>query len=214
MHNTSQTDRTGNSTYRIRWSLASAFFAYTLLVRLLPYLFHRLGIQVDPSVGYYPWNFSPAFAACLFTGAFCIDRRVSLLLPIVTFLISDLGIWALTGRADWAFYPAQFAVYSCLLCCTVFGFLLREKHSISRIAGAGLAGCIVFFIVTNFAVWALGDTYPHTPAGLIQCYVAAIPYFRNSLLGTAFFSAVLFSPVCLKETSTLSTQPVPNQQPA
>lgn len=196
------------SKHEIRWHTAATFFAYTLLARLLPYILHRLGMQLDPSVGYYPWNFSPAFAVCLFTGAFCVDRRVSVLLPIATFLVSDLGIWALTGRADWAFYPAQFAVYSCLVCCTAFGFLLRQKHTVPRIAGAGLAGCLVFFVVTNFAMWALGDTYVHTPAGLVQCYVAAIPYLRNSLLGTAFFGAVLFSPVCLRELTPLASQRV------
>ncbi len=195
-----------NLKYQIRWRRAATFFAYTLLARLLPYILHQLGMHLDPSIGYYPWNFSPAFAVCLFTGAFCLDKRISILLPIMTFLASDLGIWALTGRADWAFYPSQFAVYSCLLCCTALGFLLREKHTVLRIAATGLAGCMVFFVVTNFAVWALGTTYPHTPGGLLQCYVAAIPYLRNSLLGTAFFGSVLFSPVCVRELATLSGQ--------
>lgn len=189
--------------YQIRWPQAAVFFAYTLLIRLLPYLFYHFGMPLDPGVSWYPWNFSPTFAVCLFTGAFCADRRLSLLLPVGTFLLSDLGIWALTGRFDWAFYPAQFAVYGCLLCCTSIGFLLRNEHSALRVAGAGLTGCIVFFIATNFAMWALWDTYPHTPAGLVQCYVAAIPYFRNSLLGTAVFSAILFSPVCLREVSSV-----------
>lgn len=194
------------SGHQILWPRAATFFAYTLLARLLPYILHRLGMQLDPSIGYYPWNFSPAFAVCLFTGAFCHDRRMSALLPIVTFLASDLGIWALTGRADWAFYPSQFVVYSCLLCCTAFGFMLREKHTILRITAAGLAGCMVFFLLTNFAVWVLGTTYPPTLAGLLQCYVAAIPYLRNSLLGTAFFGALLFSPVCVREIPPLAGQ--------
>lgn len=190
-----------SSEFRIRWPLAAVIFGYTLGVRLLPYVLHKFGMQLDPDISYYPWNFSPAFAVCLFSGAFCTDRRLSGILPLGTFLASDLGIWALTGRIDWAFYPWQFTVYLCLLFCTVLGFVLRERRSAARIAWTGLLGCTVFFVVTNFGVWALGKTYPLTFAGLIECYVAAIPYFRNSLLGTAIFGAVLFSPFCIREVA-------------
>ncbi len=185
--------------FRICWPLVTLIFAYTLFVRLLPYVLHRFGMQLDPGIGYYPWNFSPAFAVCLFSGTFCTDRRLSGVLPLATFLVSDLGIWALTGRVDWAFYPWQFAVYLCLLFCTTLGFLLREDKSALRFAETGILGCTVFFIVTNLAVWALGTIYPRTSAGLVECYIAAIPYFRNSLLGTAFFGTLLFSSFCVRE---------------
>ena len=188
-----------NPIFRVRWSVVVGMFGYTLLVRLLPYLLHRQGMQLDPDINYYPWNFSPAFAVCIFSGAFCTNRKLSVVLPLLTFLVSDLGIWALTGRADWAFYPWQFVVYLCLLFCTALGFLLREKRTILSIAMTGLLSCTVFFVVTNLAVWALGTTYPRTSFGLLECYVAAIPYFRNSLLGTAFFGAVLFSPLVVHE---------------
>lgn len=193
--------RNSTADISIRWPLVTIIFGYTLLVRLLPYVLHRFGMQLNPDVSYYPWNFSPAFAVCLFSGTFCTDRRLSGVLPLGTFLLSDLGIWALTGRVEWAFYPWQFVVYGCLLFCTMLGFLHREKRSPIRIAGTGLLGCAVFFVATNFAVWALGTTYQRTPAGLAECYVAAIPYFRNSVVGTAFFGAVLFSPFCIQQSA-------------
>ena len=195
------------STYRIRWSLVIAIFGYLLAVRLLPYILFSFGMQLDPAISYYPWNFSPAFATCLFSGAFCTSRRLSSVLPLGTFLLSDLGIWALTGRAEWAFYPWQLAIYLCLLFCTGLGFALREKRTVLKLVGTGLLGCSIFFVVTNFAVWALGKTYPLTPAGLMQCYVAAIPYFRNSLMSTAFFGAVLFSPLCIREIAPAPQRP-------
>lgn len=198
-------NQNSQSELRIRWPLVATIFGYTLAVRLLPYVLHRFGMQLDPDGSYYPWNFSPAFAVCLFSGAFCTDRRLSGILPLATFLVSDLGIWGLTGRVEWAFYPWQFAVYLSLLFCTTLGFLLRERRNSLRIAGTGLLGCTVFFVVTNFAVWALGTTYPRTPAGLADCYIAAIPYFRNSLLGTVFFSTVLFSPFCVREVRLPAT---------
>jgi hypothetical protein len=60
-------------------------------------------------------------------------------------------------------------------------------------AAACLAGSVFFFVVTNFGVWALGTLYPKTGAGLASCYAAAVPYFRNTVLGDAAFTAVLFS---------------------
>jgi hypothetical protein len=189
------------TTKRLRGPIIGLIFGYMLLVRLLPYIFHKFGMQLDPNISYYPWNFSPAFAVCLFGGAVFHDRRMAIVLPLSTFLLSDLGVWALTGRFDWAFYPWQFAVYLCIAFCAALGFLLKNNRSVLKFAGAGFAGCTVFFVVTNFAVWWLSGTYPRTWEGLLACYVAAIPYYRNSLLGTTFFASVLFSPVCLREVT-------------
>ena len=49
-----------------------------------------------------------------------------------------------------------------------------------------------FFLVSNLAVWALGSLYPHTAAGLIACFVAALPFYRNDLASTTITVAFLF----------------------
>jgi hypothetical protein len=64
---------------------------------------------------------------------------------------------------------------------------------------ASLAASVLFFVVTNFAVWAMGSMYPKSAGGLLACYVAAIPFFGNTLLGDAFFTAVLFGGLALAE---------------
>ncbi len=51
---------------------------------------------------------------------------------------------------------------------------------------------VLFFIITNFGAWLVGNLYPKTLAGLVSCYVAAIPFFRNTLLGDAVYTLVLF----------------------
>ena len=78
--------------------------------------------------------------------------------------------------------------------------LLRRRRSWLRIAGAGLASAVVFFLVSNFGVWATGGGtyYPHNAAGLIDCYVQAIPFFRNTLVSMAIFLPLLFSPLALR----------------
>ena len=66
-------------------------------------------------------------------------------------------------------------------------------------AQAALAGSLLFFVFTNLAVWLSGQLYPLTGSGLAACYVAAIPYYRNSVLGDMLFSTVLFGGLALLE---------------
>ena len=60
-------------------------------------------------------------------------------------------------------------------------------------------GALVFFSVTNFGVWAFTPLYPKTVNGLIECYVAAIPFFWNTLAGDLVYSTVLFGGLMLAE---------------
>jgi hypothetical protein len=82
-------------------------------------------------------------------------------------------------------------VYGSFLAISVMGMWLKKHKSIRAVVGTTLAGSILFFIVTNFGVWASGY-YPHTVDGFIACYGAAIPFFRNTLAGDFFYVAVLF----------------------
>ena len=75
----------------------------------------------------------------------------------------------------------------------------RAAHACSRIGGAALASAILFFVVTNFGVWLSSGMYPPTLAGLAACYVAAIPFFQNTLAGDLFFAALLFGGFALAE---------------
>ena len=73
------------------------------------------------------------------------------------------------------------------------GLWLRGHRSIGAILGSSLAGSVLFFIVTNFGVWTFSAvTYPHTLAGLASCYVAAIPFFRNTVIGDLVYVTSLF----------------------
>ncbi|MBW3541263.1 MAG: hypothetical protein KY476_13430 [Planctomycetes bacterium] len=202
-----------------------ALLGYTLLARLTPYILGRFGLSLDPATTTYPWNFSPLPAVCLFGGAVFAERRWALFVPFAALLLGDVGIWALTGRIDWAFYPEQPVVYLSFAMLVGGGFLLRERQSslfhnvppvgrtvgggfqlsgwrsVCSIAGMGLAGSVAFFVLTNFATWAAGSggRYPHTLAGLADCYVQALPFFRNFLIGMAVFLPILFSPLALAE---------------
>ncbi|MCI0657884.1 MAG: hypothetical protein L0170_12550, partial [Acidobacteria bacterium] len=83
--------------------------------------------------------------------------------------------------------------YGCSLSGALLGRLLVHRSTWRRRVAAALAGSVIFFVVTNFAVW-LGSEgfYEHTLDGLVRCYVLALPFFRNSVLGDLAWSIALF----------------------
>jgi len=133
----------------------------------------------------HPPNATPVAAMALFGAATLPDRRLALAAPLMALLLSDtiLGFYGWSG---------MLAVYGATLLCGLLGRLLvgRERRSGGRIAAAAVGGSVLFFVVTNGACWWTG--YPHTAAGLTDCFVLALPFFRNEALATLAGSAILF----------------------
>ncbi len=131
----------------------------------------------------HPPNVSPVAAMALFGGAYFSDKRVAFLVPFLALLLSDL----LLGLHDTMVY-----VYAGFALTVVIGFWIGKNLKISRIALAAVGSSVLFFIITNFGAWFTSGSYPMTIDGLMQAYVAAIPFFQNSLLGNLVFTALLF----------------------
>ena len=130
----------------------------------------------------HPWNATPLTAIALFGGTYCA-KRWSILLPLGIVAISDLFLgWHATIPFTWS-------------ACAATGLLawwLRARPSAGRIIAGSLLGSVIFFLVTNFGVWAAQTLYPKTVSGVWECYVAGIPFFRNALVGDLIYTAVLF----------------------
>ena len=185
---------------------------FTVVLRLFPYILYRFfDVSIDPKTTTYPWNFSPMFAICLFGAAFYQEIRWSYLVPFCAYLLGDLGIGLLTGNMRFAFYSTQPVVYGSLALMITLGLYLRNNRTVWTVGGTGLLGATLFFLITNFAVWAFGNggRYPMTSAGLIECYTMALPFFRNSLISMTVFLPVLFSKFCLVEIKLPALEPVP-----
>lgn len=189
------------------WKFIAFVVVFTIAVKLLPYFLTWYGFSHVDAMNSYPWGFSPMFAFCLLGGAIYKTKVNAVWIPLGVWLLGDLGIWAVTQQFSWAFYPGQFVVYFAFFICALMGFVLRKKRSVGKIAGAGIASCLTFFLITNFSSWIGSPTYPQTFAGLIQCYEMGLPFLRNSLIGTAVFSGILFSPACLLQVSPTETKP-------
>ena len=181
-----------------RLNFLLGLFSFTIVLRLLPYILTNYDAKLDSSVIFYPWNFSPMTAVCLFSGAFMADRRIRFGLPLLALLISDLGIWAVTGQFSWAFPSDRWAAYVCTAMAVVLGQGLNRQPGASRAVaavGCGLFSEVLFFVVTNFVYFWTQTEAPHTTAGLIACYVAAIPFAKTSFASSLFYTGLLFSPL-------------------
>jgi hypothetical protein len=162
----------------------------------------------------HPPNFAPITALAVFGAIRYADRRTAVFTPLLALLLSDVVREVLYRQGlspEWGLYRGMWAVYGTTALVVLFGRLARGTHSASTIAGTTLAGSCLFFVLTNFAVWAGGSLYPHTVEGLMACYTAAIPFFRNALLGDAFYATALFGVWALAESRFPALRPVPQE---
>ncbi|MBV8845315.1 MAG: hypothetical protein JO307_21110 [Bryobacterales bacterium] len=130
----------------------------------------------------HPWNFTPLIAIGLFAGARARRAVTGVLAVLLSLALSDIVLGFHRGF-EW--------VYAAALIPVLLGRLARSRGFIS-IAAAALASSLSFFVVTNFAVWAAGQLYPRTLAGLGACYVAALPFYGNQFAGDVFYTVLMF----------------------
>ncbi len=157
----------------------------------------------------HPPNVTPVAAMALFGGAYFSSRIAAFAVPLAAMLLGDLALGLIRyGTATFSLMPF---VYASFVLAVLLGRWVRGRHrSPIAIAGAALGSSILFFIITNFGVWLQWDLYPRTLEGLTACYVAAIPFFQNTLAGDAFFTFVLFGGFALAQRYLAALrEPVP-----
>jgi hypothetical protein len=149
----------------------------------------------------HPPNFSPVEAVALFGGAYFASRSWAFIVPLAGMFLSDLVLAAINGGlyASWFGNGGIWLVYLCVALTTAMGLGLRGRVNGARVLGYSLAGSVLFFLVTNFGSWLFQPvpTYPMTAAGLGAAYVAGIPFFQWTVLGTLFYAALLFGSFAL-----------------
>lgn len=152
---------------------------HSRLIALLSAIVVAAALRLVP----HPPNFSPIDAMALFSGAYLGRRALAFAAPLGAMVLSD----AVLG-----FYPGFWITYLAIALIVLVSWLALPRVSALRVGAAAVAGSVVFFLVSNFGTWALGHMYPHTVAGLGACYVAAIPFFQNTIAGDLFYATLLF----------------------
>ncbi|HEY8181417.1 MAG TPA: DUF6580 family putative transport protein [Thermoanaerobaculia bacterium] len=138
----------------------------------------------------HPWNFAPIGAIALFGGARFDRRYFAIGIPLLTMFVGDAFI---------GFHSLMPVIYATYALIAVIGMFLRDRTTIPAIGGGVLLSSTVFYLTTNFAVWAMGTTYAKSAAGLVACYIAAIPYFGNTLASDAIYAAIFFGTFAVVE---------------
>ena len=131
----------------------------------------------------HPPNFTPILATAIFTPYIIKDKWIAMLIPLSAMFIADIII---------GFHPYMLWIYGAIgLSTLISNWSMRFNKKYMQLAIMTLVSSILFFVITNFAVWTIWDYYPKTIDGLIICYINAIPFFQNTLLGTMIYTAII-----------------------
>jgi hypothetical protein len=154
---------------------------YVVLTMILAGVMMRL-------IPHWP-NFTPIAAIALFGGTFLKRKELAFLVPVLAMLLSDLII---------GFHSTMLPVYLSFIAIVGMGLVLQKRLTVVNTLSAALASSVLFYLVTNFASWTSGlMPYPLNVAGLMQSYIAGLPFLFNGILGDLFYTSVLFGAVYL-----------------
>jgi hypothetical protein len=125
-------------------------------------------------------NFTPTIALALFGGVY-LPRKFALIVPVLFMFISDIFL---------GLHATMPYTLGSVFVISLMGIWARERKTVPVLLASGVASSVLFFVVTNFGAWPA--LYPLTWQGFVECYVAAIPFFRNTFVSTIVYGVVIF----------------------
>lgn len=155
------------------------------------------GLIVVARVMPHAWDFTPVVAAALFAGMVMRSKALAIAVPITAMLVSDLVV----GLHDWR---VMAVVYAALVLPALLGLWGRRHRATMVLLPLALASSLTFFAASNLAVWAFSGMYSQDFGGLVQCYVLALPFLRDTLTGDLVWTAALFGAWWLAQRMTFS----------
>jgi hypothetical protein len=157
-----------------------------------------IGFDVAARLLWHMPNVSPVAASALFAGMMLRHRAFAPVVPPAALLIGD----AIMGFYHW---QVMVVVYAALTLPAVAGMLARHVRALRVVVPTVLACSLIFFVTTNFAVWAWSGIYSADMAGLMQCYVMGLPFLKYTVAGDLFWAAVLFGGAWLTQRLSART---------
>ena len=127
----------------------------------------------------HPPNFTPIIAVAILSSCFFRNVYLSIAILLVSMLLADVVI---------GFYKDMLFVYISLLLIPIIFFKISSKMNYKNLFIFGFVGALIFYLISNFGVWLVGNLYSKDIDGLVECYYLAIPFFRNTLFSTIFYS--------------------------
>lgn len=141
----------------------------------------------------HPFNFSPIAALALFGSAHFKRIWQAVLIPLAAIWISDLALNTFVYSNVTLFYTGFYWQYGAYLLIILLGFALYKRRiNPYTVLGGALGSSLIFFLISNFGVWAGGSFYPLAWSGLLACYIAGLPFYQGTLAGNLCYSVLLF----------------------
>lgn len=172
--------KTTNKKVQLRFSLISLLVVLAALSRLIP----------------HPPNVAPIAGMALFGAAYYSKKYWAYLIPIASMWVSDLilnnVVYAQYFDQFVWFYSGSLFTYGAFALIVLLGTVALKKRNVGSVLFSALGASVIFFVISNFGVWFSSPMYVKTWEGLAACYVAAIPFLQNTLLGDLGYTAVLF----------------------
>lgn len=136
-------------------------------------------------------NFTPVGAIALFAGTYFRNRWAAYITPLLTLFISDVIInYGYYGKIT-LFYEGIAYVYIAFALMVFAGSLIKRVSAIN-VVFAAITSVLIHWGVTNFGVWISGQLYPINAQGFFDCYIKAIPFEKNLLLGNMAYGFILY----------------------
>ena len=163
-----------------------------------------------------PMGFAPQIAMALFSGSIVSNKKYSFLLPLLSMLVSDIiyeVLFQFKLSTIAGFYSGQVTNYLLFAAVTVIGFRIK-KENLLHIAAGSIVGATFYFLISNLTLWIGGglalNNLPYAKSwnGLMECYAAALPFYKVSLYATLFFSGLLFGGYFLLNKYTVSRKAI------
>jgi Family of unknown function (DUF6580) len=157
-------------------------------VIMLAYLFLAFAVAVHARFLPLPFSFAPVTAALLYFGA--RRPRKEMWIPVAA--LAAAGVYLSRSFYGYGLSADLLVTWAWYAGMVLLGGLLAHKATVLRIGAATLGASVSFFVISNFAVWAVWNMYPKNLGGLMTCYVAGLPFFRNAVVSDLFFAAAFF----------------------
>lgn len=151
------------------------------------------------------FNFTAVGGALLYFGARRSWREM--LAPLAALMATDyfLTVFTYHYAFAWRDYVTSWAWAAAVM--LLGRILLKSQTTWLRVGAAVVLGPTSFWLISDYAVWVGGNMYPHTLNGLVSCYAAAVPFYRNDLISTAIVAGLAFGVPVLVRKSRLASQP-------
>lgn len=123
-------------------------------------------------------NVAPIGAMALFGGMY-LDKKYAFVVPLIALFLSDIFL---------GFHTTMPFVYGSFLLSGLIGMWIRQHRTVKRVVFGTLLSSVLFFLITNFGTWLVSGMYEKSPKGLIEAFVLALPFFRNTIFGDLLYT--------------------------